>query len=159
MLKAKDIMEPIKTTLRPDHTLKDAVGMMRVASRKPGLHGVKGLLVLDEDGRLIGMVTIRDLLKAILPSYMEHTSVGEFTWPGMLEDMARRASRKTVDEIMSREVVTVSPESPLMDCAWRLLKHNLWRLPVVDEEHRPLGLVYVRDLHYAIVQAVLEEEE
>lgn len=157
--KAKDIMEPLKQTLRPEQTLKEAVKCMLVASRKPELRGSKGLLVLDAAGKLVGMVAIRDILRAILPSYLiTDSSLREFTWPGMLEEMVHAGTTKTVDEIMSRELYTVPPEAPLMKCAALILQFNLWRLPVVDDENRPLGQVYVRDLHYAIVKVLFGED-
>ncbi len=156
--KARDVMEPITKTLRPTDTLKEAVRTMLVASRKPELRGSKGLLVVD-DGKLIGMVSIKDILRAIMPSYMlQDATLGEFAWPGMLEDMARLASSMSVRHIMSVNLHTVPPEAPLMQCAALILEHNLWRLPVVDPDNRPLGQVYVRDIHYAIVSAIFGED-
>lgn len=158
MIKALDIMEPIKETLSPENTLKEAVEFMRVATRKPGWYGVKGMVVVDTDGRVAGMVAIKDILNALMPSYMDHCAVGEFAWPGMFEELARKVAPKKVSEIMSTKITTISPDTSLMECARLIVKHNLWRLPVVDANMKPLGMVYVRDLHYAIAKALFEAE-
>jgi len=157
--KVKDIMEPIIDTVSPDTTVKEAIMQMRVATRKPGVYGVKGILVLDTDGRVTGMLAVKDILSSILPKYMlKQTEVETFSWPGMLEHMANKVSEKTVGEIMSTDITTVSPEATLMECAVLVLKHNLWRLPVVNPDNRPVGMLYLRDLHYAIADAILGTE-
>ncbi len=159
MKTVKDVMEPIIDTVPPDITVKEAIMQMRVATRKPGVYGVKGIVVLDSDGRVTGMLSVRDILRSILPEYMlEQTEVETFSWPGMFEHMANKIYKKTVAEIMSTEFITVSPEATLMECAVLIIKHDFWRIPVVDPDNRPVGIVYLRDLHYAIVDAILATE-
>ncbi|VAX34599.1 hypothetical protein MNBD_NITROSPIRAE03-833 [hydrothermal vent metagenome] len=155
-MKAKDIMEPVKDTLTPETTLKDAVNRMRVAGRGDGRAGAKGMIVLD-NGKLAGIVSIKDILKAIIPSYMTLTELGEFTWDGMLEEMAKKVSDKKVEEIMTRNVITVSEDAPLMECADHVVKYNLQRIPVLNREKKVVGIVYVRDIYYAIVRALFDK--
>jgi len=157
-VKAKDIMEPITETLTPETTLKEAVNKMRVARRGNGWAGVKGLIVLD-NGNLAGMVSIKDILRAIIPSYMTLTELGEFTWDGMLEEMAKRVAGKKVEEIMTRDVITVSEDAPLMECADLVVKHSLQRLPVLNKDKKVIGMIYIRDLYQAIVQALLDKDK
>ncbi|GBE37082.1 inosine 5'-monophosphate dehydrogenase [bacterium BMS3Bbin07] len=155
-MKAKDIMEPVKETLTPETTLKEAVNSMRVARRGDGRVGVKGMIVLD-NGKLAGIISIKDILKAIIPSYMTLTELGEFTWDGMLEQMAKKVADRKVEEIMTRNVITVSEDAPLMECADLVVKHGLHRLPVLDRDKKVVGMVYIRDLYQAIVQALFEK--
>ncbi len=157
-MKAKDIMEPIKDFLTPDETLKDAVRKMKVARRGEGKVGVKGIVVLDGKGNLIGIVSIKDILKAIEPFYMSMTDLGVFTWEGMLLEMAKKAADKKVIDVMTKHVVTVPEDAALMECADLIVKHNLQRVPVVDKQKKVVGIVYVRDLYYAIIKVLLEEE-
>ncbi|VAX30491.1 hypothetical protein MNBD_NITROSPIRAE02-1682 [hydrothermal vent metagenome] len=157
-MKAKDIMEPVKETLTPETTLKEAVNKMRVARRGDGRVGVKGMIVLD-NGNLAGIISIKDILKAIIPSYMSLTELGEFTWDGMLEQMARKVADRKVEEIMTKDVITVSEDAPLMECADLVVKHGLHRLPVLNGEKKVVGMIYIRDLYQAIVQALFEKEE
>ncbi len=158
-MRARDIMEPVQDSLRPGDTLKDAVNRMRVAKRGENRFGVKGILVLDEKGDLVGMVSIKDILKAIIPHYMTMTNLGEFTWDGMLEEMCRKVENRQVSEIMTADVITVDEEAPLMEVADLIVKHNLQRVPVTGKDGKPVGVIYVRDLYYAIVKALLEKED
>ncbi len=159
-MKVKDIMEPIKDYLSPDETLKDAVAKMKVARRGEGKVGVKGIVVIDESEKLIGIVSIKDVLKAIVPAYLSlsETDIGVFTWEGMLIEMIKKAADKKVKDIMTTHVFTVPENAPLMECADFIVKHNLQRIPVVNKEKKLIGIVYIRDLYYAIVKALLEEE-
>ena len=158
-MKAKNIMEPIKDYLSPDNTLKEAVNRMRVMRRIDGVVGVKGMVVLDGEGNLVGIVSIKDILKAIIPYYMTMTELGEFTWEGMLVEMAKKVAGKKIEEIMTKDVITVSEDAPLMECADFIVKHNLQRLPVLNKEKKVVGMIYVRDLYYTIVQALLDKEK
>jgi len=154
-VKAKEIMEPVKDTLTPETTLKDAVNRMRVAGRGDVRAGAKGMIVLD-NGKLAGIVSIKDILKVIIPSYMTLTELGEFTWDGMLEEMAKKVADKKVEEIMTRDVITVSEDAPLMECADHVVKHNLQRIPVLNRE-KTVVIIYVRDIYYAIVRALFDK--
>jgi CBS domain-containing protein len=156
-MRARDIMEPVKDVLSPDNTLKEAVNRMRIIRRGTSGMGVKGMMVLDDEGRLLGMVSIKDILKAIIPNYMTMTNLGEFTWDGMLEEMCKKVENKKVSEIMTSDVLTVDEEAPLMEVADLIVKQNLQRVPVTGKDGKPVGIIYVRDLYYAIVKALLEE--
>ena len=94
ILKAQDIMEPVKDNLSPDELLKDAVNKMRKAWRGEDRLGVKGMNVIDRAGTLIGMLSIKDVIKAVIPNYMEFGEVGELAWDGMLEEMTDKAATK-----------------------------------------------------------------
>ncbi|NOX19643.1 MAG: CBS domain-containing protein [Nitrospirae bacterium] len=157
-MKAKDIMEPIKDTLRPQTTIKEAIKQMKLARRGEQRVGVKGMVVLDSDGNLIGMLSIKDILRAIIPEYMTMAELGEFTWEGMLEKMAKRVENMKVEEVMTKKVITVNENAPLMEVADIIIKHNLQRVPVLGKDGKPVGIIYVRDLYWALVKALLGEE-
>jgi CBS domain-containing protein len=150
-------MEPVKGYLRPDETIKEAVNKMKVIRRDETGLGVKGLIVVDASGNLVGILSIKDILKAIIPKYMEIAELGEFTWDGMLEEMAKRVADKKVEEIMTKDAITVLEDAPLMECASLMVKHNLQRIPVINKEGKVVGMVYIRDIYYTIVKTLLED--
>jgi len=153
-MKAKDLMVPLSDYLSPDNTLEEAVRLLISAKRGERRVGVKGLPVLNSSGKAVGMLTMRDILKAVLPSYMSLMNLGEFTWDGMLEEMARKVSGRKVREIMSPEVTTVGESAPLMECVDRMVKGNFKRLPVVDAADKVVGMLYERDIFIAITKAM-----
>ncbi|BCB96860.1 CBS domain-containing protein [Dissulfurispira thermophila] len=156
-MKAKDLMIPIQDYLRPDNTLKEAVNLLKTAKRGEDRIGVKGLPVLDEKGRLIGMLSMRDILKVVFPFYMSMMDLGDFTWDGMVESIARRSSDKLVKDVMSKVIITVDENASLMECVDHMIKHNIKRLPVVDKSGKAVGMLYERDVFFAIIKAMLEE--
>jgi len=157
-VKAKDIMEQVKDYLSPDDTIRNAVNKMRVVKRDDGIVGLKGMIVLDNEGNLVGMVSVKDILKAIIPFYMTMTELGEFTWEGMLAEMTKKVADRKVEEIMVKDVITVSGDAPLMECADLIIKHNLQRVPVLNKDKKVVGIIYVRDLYHAIVKVLLDDK-
>lgn len=153
-MKAKDLMVPLTDYLSPDNTIEESVRLLISAKRGEKRIGVKGLPVLDDSGKAIGMLTMRDILKAVLPSYMSLMNLGDFTWDGMLEEMAERVAGKKIEEVMSHEVTTVGEEAPLMECVDHMIRGNFKRLPVVDEAGKVVGMLYERDLFLAITKAM-----
>ncbi|MEW6221518.1 MAG: CBS domain-containing protein [Thermodesulfobacteriota bacterium] len=151
---AKDLMIPLLEFLTPATPLKEAANLLRTAKRDEDKCGVKGLPVLDPQGAMVGFLSIGDILKAVFPPYMQLMDLGEFTWDGMVETMAKRCAAKTVAELMTRRVVTVPAEAPLMECVDHMLKHNVKRLPVVRPDGKVIGILYERDVFFAIAKAM-----
>lgn len=154
-MKAKDLMVPISDYLRPETTLKEAVNLLRIAKRGDGRVGVKGLPVLDAGGKLVGMLSMGDILKAVHPSYLDMMNLGNFTWDGMVEAMAKKVAEHKVETVMTRTVLTVQEKDSLMECVDLMLKNCVKRLPVVDASGAVKGMIYERDIFFAVVKAML----
>lgn len=157
-MKVQDIMSPISQYLSPDETLQQAVVKMRTARRLERRPGVKGLVVLDEEKNLVGILSIKDVLRASIPVYLD-IKLSIFSWDGMLEEMARRVACKKVKEFMSTKVITVAEDASLMACADLLIKKNMQRLPVVNQEKKVVGIVYIRDVFNIISQIFVDQDE
>jgi len=156
-MKAKDIMEPLDLYLYPTDTVRTAIHKMTGPPRPGEKAGVKGLTVLDENKKLVGMLDMLDILKALMPFYMDLSNLSEFAWDGMLERLAERIADKKVSDIMDHVLVTVESEASLMKCAESISKNDLQRLPVVDKEGRVVGIIYLRDLYRIIVKSMVEK--
>ena len=155
-MKARDLMIPLYEYLTPDMPLVDAGHMLRKAKRSEERVGVKGLPVLDKTGKMVGFLSIGDILKAVFPAYMELMNLGDFTWDGMVEGFAKKAACKHVSEVMITQIITVPDEAPLMECVDHMLRNNVKRLPVVDRSGRVVGMLYERDVFYEITRAMDE---
>ena len=157
-MKAKDIMIPFQDYLKPEDTLSTAVNLFKTARRGEQQKGVMGLPVLDEKGNLVGMLSMMDILRAVYPSYMSMMDLGDFTWDGMLESFAKQAGNKKVKDLMTRNVVTIREDDPLMECVDHMLKNRVRRLPVLDKTGKVVGMLYVREIFFAITKAIFEED-
>lgn len=156
-MKTKDVMSPIETYLSPDMPMCEAVIRMRNVKRHHGLP-IKGMLVKDVDGKIVGMLSIKDIMGAVIPSYLS-TDLSIFSWENMLEQMTSRAKNKVVGDIMTKEVVTISSEAPLMVCVDLMIKKALQRLPVTDADKKIVGIVYIRDIYDFIANILTEGEK
>lgn len=153
-MKAKDIMIPLKEYLKPNNTLKEAITLFKAAKRGKEKTGVKGLPVLDKKGMPVGVLTIRDILRTVFPSYMSLMNLGDFTWDGMVENIARKIRDKKVSDIMTSKVVIVHEDAPLMECIDHMLKNDIRRLPVTKMDGRVIGMLYEKDIFFAITKAM-----
>ena len=93
-------------------------------------------LPVFEDGKLVGIVSQRDLLAHSLTKALD------------FEARDRRAILKSVDvsEAMTRAVIAVDPETPLEEAARLLIRHRIGCLPVVDRAGVAIGIVTETDL-------------
>jgi len=156
-MKARDVMIPFLDYLNPEHTLKEAVNRLRTAVRGDERTGVMALPVLDDNGKLVGILSMTDILKAVYPSYMSMMNLGDFTWDGMLESLACEAGEKKVGILMTRTVVTVREEDPLMECVDHILKGDVRRMPVLNKAGNVVGMIYLRDIFHVVTKAMLDQ--
>lgn len=157
-MKARDLMVPLQEYLTSEMTLCQASRMLRNARRGEETVGVKGLPVLEEGGKMVGFLSMGDILAAVLPTYMNLLNLGDFSWEGMVDKFARKAGRKTVAEMMATKVVTVYADQPLMTCVDHMLKNGVKRLPVLEADGRVVGILYERDVFLSITEAMLTGE-
>lgn len=157
-MRAKDIMVPLVEYLDPDNTLKEAANLLSTARRGEERIGVKALPVLDGHKRLLGILSIGDILKAVYPPYMYLMDLGEFAWDGMVEVFARKAAGRRVKDLMTTAVITVKEDSTLMECVDHMLKNNVKRVPVLNKENDVIGMLYEKDVFYEITRAMFGKE-
>lgn len=158
-MKAKDIMIPFHEYLKPENTLKEAANILKIAKRNEESTGVSGLPVIDNSGIMKGFLSINDILKAVFPSYMGIMNLGDFIWDGMVENIAKKVKDKMVSDVMTTDVITIPEDAPLMECVDHILKNNINNLPVIDKQGKVIGILYERDVFYAITEAMLEENK
>jgi acetoin utilization protein AcuB len=153
-MKAKDLMIPLKEYLRSGYTLKKAANILKTARKGEKSIGVKGLPVISAKGKMIGFLSIGDILKSVLPSYMSLMNLGDFTWDGMVEDIAKKVGKLKVSDVMTKNVISVNEDAPLMECIDHMIKNNVKRLPVISKKGRVVGMLYERDIFFAITEAM-----
>ena len=115
----RDIMTSNPSTVEPDKTVVDAARIMKQEDA--------GVVPVTENGRLTGMVTDRDIAIRVVAESKDPKST-------------------TVREVASTDLVTIDPQQDL-DGALRLTaKHQVRRLPVVQEDGRLVGVVAQADV-------------
>jgi len=145
---ASDIMTADPITVTPEMPVTDAAHLMVEKD-------VGGLPVLDEDGRLIGLVTESDLIiqdaKVHFPTYLSLLG-GYVFYPGStehFEESLRKAVGATVGDVMSEELHAVSPGTAVSDVATLMVDRDIGRVPVVEGD-RVVGIISKSDIVRAI---------
>jgi acetoin utilization protein AcuB len=128
----KEWMTRPVTTIAPDVSVGRAAELMK-AQR------IRHLPVVEGDGRLIGIVTDRDLRQVFLDPMIHDR----------LADLAATLEALTVRDIMTWAVITVWPESGIRQAARLMCEQKVGALPVV-EAGRIVGMLTERDLLRAV---------
>ncbi|RME21097.1 MAG: CBS domain-containing protein [Deltaproteobacteria bacterium] len=137
MQTAQDILDPNPLTVSPDTRVDDLARKLLEAGRE-------GACVVDDAGRLIGVVTAMDLVykekRLHLPTLFTFMdAVIPLGWKRAERELEKIAGI-TVGQIMTRDVVTVGPGAGLDEIATLMVDKHLTMLPVVDGD-RLLGVV------------------
>jgi CBS domain-containing protein len=118
-------------------------------ARLLGEHRISGLPVVDEDEKVIGVISETDLMvrQAETPDPFEpkkHSRLTVLTRQG--KTRAAKVSARTAGQLMSGPPVTVHADNTIVEAARTMAQHRIERLPVLDEENRLVGIVTRRDL-------------
>jgi CBS domain-containing protein len=160
---AKDIMSTHLVTVRPEMTAREAMELFTV-------NRISGAPVVDGSGRLKGVITASDILRASLewPDPMSSYFLRE---PILEEELSRHGfhlehiNEDLVDNLMSREVFKAHPDTPVADLALKMFKARIHRVIVVDpSDQAPQGVVTTFDLLKLLaegysIQEFLEDAE
>ena len=140
-LTARDVMDTRFHTLRPEDTVADAVRTLHEAGRETG-QTVFGVMVTDTEGRLLGMLSIYDIFLLLRPKHIHiWGEMEDLEVTGILEAACRRANGMLVGDIMTTQVVTITPETHLLLIIDIMIKRHIRRLPVL-ENGKIVGMVY-----------------
>jgi len=143
-MQAKDVMTTNVATVRPDTALSDAIGLMLDRH-------ISGLPVVDGEGRLVGVLTEGDLLRRseIGTEATRARWIDFLMGPGNLAAEYVRTHGRQVENLMTPDVATVDPETPLTDVVNLMERRHIKRVPVVRDD-KLVGLVSRADLLRAL---------
>jgi CBS domain-containing protein len=122
-------------TIASENTITEAANLM--------VKNNIGLLVVTEartNGKLVGVISERDIIRVIASG---------------------RALEILVNEICTKDVVTVGGNSDVAEAAKAMNKHAIRHVVVVDDSNKPVGVVSMRDLvgERATLTAILQSNE
>jgi predicted transcriptional regulator len=153
MFRAKDVMKQRFRSLTPHMTIAEAIRQFQRASLEEQRR-VFGMIVKDDEGRLVGMLSMYDILLLIRP---KHTQVWgimtDIEVSGVFEVIADRAKSVRVEDLMTPDVITIAPDTHVMHVLDIMIKKHIRRLPVVNDGVIE-GMVYLSDLFYFLVERV-----
>jgi CBS domain-containing protein len=116
--KIREVMTPAPETIQADRPASEAAKKMKEADA--------GMIPVMDNGNLLGTITDRDIALRVVAEGKDPQST-------------------TVGEIASRDIVTIQPDEDLEDALQKMAKHQVRRLPVV-EDGRLIGVVAQADV-------------
>jgi CBS domain-containing protein len=153
IMKASDVMTQQVVSVRPDASIDSAARLM-LASR------ISGLPVIDERGDLVGIVTEGDFLRRVeagterkRPRWLEL-----LLGPGRLAADYVHSHGRKIAEVMTRDPVSITEETPLDEVVRLMEKHRVKRLPVV-QDGKVVGIVSRANLLHGLVSLAPETGE
>lgn len=135
----KDLMTTEVITISPEAPVEEAYGLMKK-------HDIRRLPVVGLEGTLLGIVTDRDVRQVLIP-WRSTIRRGE-------KDFYYLAGDKDVEDIMTREVITIGPEARVTEAARILHQHKFGGLPVVDQAGKVIGILTAVDLLSLLINKI-----
>ncbi len=108
-------------------------------------HHIRHLPVVDADNKLLGVITDRDVRSAMPSIFVDSCNI---------EEEKEKLSKLKVKEVMTKEVVTISPLYTLQDAILLMQKTQVGAFPVVDEDRKLKGIISIRDLMRAFINVL-----
>ena len=130
MLKAKDIMTRDVITVKPATTIEELARILME-------HRISGAPVVDDNGNLVGVVTENDLIsqnrRLHIPTVVRlFDAFIMLESPAGIEKELKRMAANTVDEICTKDVMTVGEDTSLEEVATLMYEKKVHLVPVVD---------------------------
>ncbi len=138
----KDVMTRAVKTITMDTRLQEVASLMC-------LNRFSGLPVVGEDNELLGILAERDVLRYLFPDLrdvMEGTASMDFE---AMEDEYKKILSVRAGDLMTKNVLAVSPEIPILKAVSIMARSNFRRIPVADGK-KLVGMLSLGDIHRAI---------
>ena len=143
-MKVFELMGPKVVTVVPKTPLRKILQLML-------RYHLNDILIVDGEQRLEGIVTYSDLCRKLLPTESELMEHEEFlATPQLMEDRVRDVASIPVDEIMTRNVITVSPELEVLKAGATMIAHRVKQLPVV-RDNKAIGIISHTDIGWGLM--------
>jgi CBS-domain-containing membrane protein len=150
-MQAKEIMTKTVFTVSPDTSVALVARLLREKH-------ISGAPVVDEQGRVAGIVTEIDLIKrhaqVHMPIYIPFLDSPIFLEdPRRYQEDVRRVLGTTAEEIMTRRVRTAHPETSVEEIATMMVDERANPIPIVDEAGVLVGIISHTDIVHLVEMA------
>ncbi len=130
----KEIMRQV-FTINKDKTFIDALTLM--VQEK-----TNSAVVVDDEGKLVGLLNTGMLIKQVIPDYLKKDEIAtHFATEEIFVDEVKKAKDVPVEKIMLQNPKIANEDTHLMEVSLMAISNGQLRIPVVDENNRPVGII------------------
>jgi CBS domain-containing protein len=148
-MKVNELMGPKVVTVGPKTPLREVLQLML-------RHHLNDVLIVDSEQKVAGIVTYSDLCRKLLPTERELMEHEEYiATPQTMEDRVRDIASVPVEEIMTRNVITVPPDLEVLKAGAAMTAHRVKQLPVVRNQ-QVIGIVSYTDIGWGLMMQYAE---
>jgi CBS domain-containing protein len=144
-------------------TLRQAMAIVREAAIKfGGSFEPRSVLVFDEKYQLMGILTLRDIIRGLEPQFLQEGGPAQAdpSLVVLVDDLAgptiKEQAQKPVSEVMSPIQVTVQAEDSVAKALALMIRENVGMMPVMAG-NKVVGMVRLSELFQQIARVVLED--
>ena len=141
----QDIMNTSVKTADTATQIKDIASIMC-------FNKISGVPVVDSDSKLVGVLSEKDILRAMFPDVEQVMQEGGKPDFESIEADYKGVLSKCAGDLMTQTVASVTPDMPLLKAASLMCVKQIRRIPVTDADNRLVGIVSIGDVHKAIFQ-------
>lgn len=141
-MQVKDVMTRSVKSVGPDTKLQEAAALMC-------LNRFTTLPVVAENDKVVGILAERDILSYLFPKMEEFMGGGAKVDFELYERDYNKVLPLKATDLMTKKVLSVSSDTPLLKAVATMAKSNLRRIPVIDAD-KLVGVVSLGDIHRAI---------
>ena len=141
----KQITKPV-VTIGEEASFVDALNLM-VEDK------TNSLIVIDDEGVIVGEVCVTDLLSATVPAYIEGDGIAaHFTTEEIFNSTVQEAADKKVSDFMDKDFHAIHEDASMMQVAVAAIEQDKSRIPVIDSEDKPIGIVSRRGIKHILAK-------
>lgn len=148
-MRVKDIMNSNVRVAAPDTLVRDVALLMC-------FNKISGVPVVDTSRRIIGIISEKDILFGMYPKMDEVMQADRYKNLEALESDYSDVLDLRVADLMTRKVVTVDEDAPILRAASIMFLYKIRRVPVVDGDARLAGIVSMGDVHKAVFKEAFD---
>ncbi len=149
----KNAMSTSVLTLTPNETFSEIVEFL-------SKNKISGAPVVNKAGKVVGMVSEKDLFNSLFPSEKVFYKDPEYYMDfDRLEIEAVKVKKLKAKYFMTRNVITISPEDHVLKACSIFIVNKIRRLPVINDNGKLVGIVTTNDIYRRFLNVIVDSNK
>ena len=109
------------------------------------------LVVIDDEGVFVGLINTRIFIEQAIPAYISNDEIAaKFANEEVFRKSVGRIAKVPIRDLMVQNVSTIGPDESILKAAILATKNRQIRIPVLDKENKPIGLLSQTEIKHLI---------